>query len=97
MPSAAKSKPAKPRRGDLLELRVERIAHGGAGVARDDGFVVFVEGGYPGDRVRAEVVRSKRDFANARVVDVLEPSDGGFRGRATFRGREYGRFRLVRR
>ena len=44
MPSAAKSKTPKPRRGDMLELRVESIAHGGAGVARDDGFVVFVEG-----------------------------------------------------
>jgi hypothetical protein len=29
-------------------------------------------------------------------VDVLEPAGDGYRGRATFRGREYGRFRLVR-
>jgi hypothetical protein len=28
------------------------------------------------------------------LVDVLEPDADGFRGRATFRGREYGRFRL---
>ena len=74
MPSAAKPKAPKPRRGDMLELRVESIAHGGAGVARDDGFVVFVEGGYPGDVVRAEVIKSKRDFANARTVELLEPS-----------------------
>ena len=30
------------------------------------------------------------------LVDVLEPDDDGFRGRATFLGREYGRFRLRR-
>jgi hypothetical protein len=30
-------------------------------------------------------------------VDVLEPANGGYNGRALFRGREYGRFRLVRR
>jgi 23S rRNA (uracil1939-C5)-methyltransferase len=74
MSSAAKPRGSKPRRGDVLELRVERIAHGGAGVARDDGFVVFVEGGFPGDVVRAEVTKTKRDFANARAVDLIEPS-----------------------
>jgi 23S rRNA (uracil1939-C5)-methyltransferase len=74
MPSAAKPRAPKPRRGDLLDLRVERIAHGGAGVARNDGFVVFVEGGFPGDVVRAEVTKPKRDFASARVVELLEPS-----------------------
>jgi 23S rRNA (uracil1939-C5)-methyltransferase len=64
----------KPQRGELLELRVEGIAHGGAGVARADGFVVFVDGGFPGDLVRAEVTKSKRAFANARAVELLEPS-----------------------
>ena len=63
MPSAAKPNTPKPRRGDVLELRVERIAHGGEGVARDDGFVVFVEGGYPGDVVRAEVEALAPRFA----------------------------------
>ena len=38
----------RPRRGDELELRVDDLAHGGAGVARRDGYVVFVEGGLPG-------------------------------------------------
>jgi 23S rRNA (uracil1939-C5)-methyltransferase len=67
-------RPQRPRRGELLELSVEGVAHGGAGVARLERYVVFVEGAYPGERVRAEVTRSKRDFAHARTVEVLEES-----------------------
>jgi 23S rRNA (uracil1939-C5)-methyltransferase len=66
---------ARPARGEELDLRVESLAQGGRGVARrDDGFVVFVAGGLPGDRVRARVSRSKRGYAEAATVELLEPS-----------------------
>jgi 23S rRNA (uracil1939-C5)-methyltransferase len=66
---------ARPARGDELDLRVESLAQGGRGVARrDDGFVVFVAGGLPGDRVRARVSRSKRGYAEAATVELIEPS-----------------------
>ena len=42
-------------RNQELELDVESLAYGGNGVARHDGFVVFVRRGLPGDRVRARV------------------------------------------
>jgi 23S rRNA (uracil1939-C5)-methyltransferase len=64
----------RPERGQELDLRVERLAHGGAGVARLDGYVVFVAGGVPGDRVRAVVTKRKRGYAEARTVEVVEPS-----------------------
>src|SRR5947208_11409906 len=64
----------RPQRGDQLELAVESLAFGGAGVARLDGYVVFVEGGVPGDRVRAVVEKSKRAYAHARAVELLERS-----------------------
>jgi len=43
-------------------------------VARSDGYVVFVRGAVPGDRVRARVTKSKRSFAEADSVELLEPS-----------------------
>jgi 23S rRNA (uracil1939-C5)-methyltransferase len=70
-PSPAATRPA---RGELLELDVHSLAFGGAGVARLNGYVVFVQDGLPGDRVRAEVQMAKRAYAQARVVEVLEPS-----------------------
>ncbi len=64
----------RPSRGDILELTVDSLAHGGNGVARLDGYVVFVAGAVPGDRVRAVVGKAKRAYAEARAVEVLEPS-----------------------
>jgi 23S rRNA (uracil1939-C5)-methyltransferase len=64
----------RPRRGDQLELSVDALAFGGAGVARLDGYVVFVAGAIPGDRVVAEVGKSKRAYAEARATEILEPS-----------------------
>src|SRR6478672_7179813 len=57
-----------------LELSIDSLAYGGNGVARLNGFVVFVRRGLPGDRVRARVTKVKRSFAEALAVDVLEPS-----------------------
>ena len=55
-------------------MRVDSLAYGGNGVARVDGFVVFVRGGLPGDLVRARVTKTKRGFAEAVADEVLEPS-----------------------
>jgi 23S rRNA (uracil1939-C5)-methyltransferase len=57
-----------------VELHVDTLAYGGNGVARLNGFVVFVRRGLPGDRVRARVTKVKRGFAEAIATDVLEPS-----------------------
>jgi 23S rRNA (uracil1939-C5)-methyltransferase len=60
-----------PRRGERLEVEIDSLAFGGRGVARADGFVVFVSGGLPGDRVLAEVTKGKKRFAEARTVELL--------------------------
>src|SRR6201995_816796 len=64
----------RPSRGGELELTIDSLAFGGAGVARLDGYVVFVSDAVPGDRVRAVVGKSKRAYAEARAVEILEPS-----------------------
>jgi len=55
-------------------LQVDRLSYGGRGVARADGYVVFVPYTAPQDRIRARLVRAKRSFAEAEVVELLEPS-----------------------
>src|SRR3954447_22893369 len=71
---ATTAAPARPQRGDELELRIDSLAYGGAGVARAGGYVVFVRDAVPGDRVRALVTKRKRTYAEARGVEGLEPS-----------------------
>src|SRR5213593_4316159 len=57
-----------------LELSIDSLAYGGNGVARMNGFVVFVRRGLPGDVVRARVTKVKRNHAEALAVDVVTPS-----------------------
>ncbi|MHB8858468.1 MAG: 23S rRNA (uracil(1939)-C(5))-methyltransferase RlmD [Thermoleophilia bacterium] len=64
----------KPGTADEIELAIDTLAFGGKGVARLNGFVIFVEGAVPGDRVRAKITRAKRSYAEARVVALLNPS-----------------------
>jgi 23S rRNA (uracil1939-C5)-methyltransferase len=56
-----------------LELTIDSLAYGGNGVARLNGFVVFVRRGLPGDRVRARVTKVKRNHAEALATEILEP------------------------
>ncbi len=65
---------SRPSRGDELTLHVDTLSYGGAGVARLEGYVVFVQGALPGDTVRAVVGKSKRAYAEARTVEILQPS-----------------------
>ena len=67
---------APVHKGEELELSIESLAYGGNGVARHDGFVVFVRGGLPGDRVRARVTKVKRGFAEGFASALLEPGPG---------------------
>jgi len=64
----------KPRRGDVVELVVDDLAFGGDGVGRLDGYVVFVRGGLPGDRLRVRVTEARARYARAVVEQVEEPS-----------------------
>jgi tRNA/tmRNA/rRNA uracil-C5-methylase (TrmA/RlmC/RlmD family) len=59
----------------MLELEVERIAHGGVAVAHHEGRVVFVADAIPGELVRAQVVDAGRErFWRAETVEVLRAS-----------------------
>jgi 23S rRNA (uracil1939-C5)-methyltransferase len=64
--------PAPVQRDEELELKVDSLAFGGNGVARLDGFVVFVRAGLPGDTVRARVTKVQRRHAEAITTEVLE-------------------------
>ncbi len=63
----------RPKRDDEIEVQVHDLAFGGQGVARADGFVVFCDDTAPGDRARVRIRKARRRFAEARLVEVLEP------------------------
>ncbi|MGH2989143.1 MAG: 23S rRNA (uracil(1939)-C(5))-methyltransferase RlmD [Solirubrobacterales bacterium] len=61
----------RPSRGEELVLEVDTLAYGGRGVARSNGYVVFVAGALPGDRVRARLTKAKRGYAEALALELL--------------------------
>ncbi len=65
---------AKPRRGDTLELVVDDLAFGGEGVGRVNGYVIFVRGGLPGDRLQVTVTEARGRYGRGTISAVLTPS-----------------------
>src|SRR3712207_8040396 len=65
--------PVPVSKGEELELTIDSLAYGGAGVARLNGFVVFVKRGLPGDTVLARVTKVKRSHAEALALEVVKP------------------------
>ena len=64
----------KIKKGLQVEVEIEDIAFGGRGLARLDGMAVFVDQAVPGDRVMIRIFKKKKNYAEARVVDLIEAS-----------------------
>jgi len=62
------------KKGHILEATITGLAFGGRGLVRIDGMVVFVDPAVPGDRVRARIFKKRKNYAEARVVELLAPS-----------------------
>ncbi len=76
MTNPAANSPEAANPDEIVTLTIDRLAHGGEGVARDSqGRVVFVAGGLPGDEVEAKITARKKNFARAEVVGVVSPGD----------------------
>ncbi len=59
--------------GEQVQLRIEKMAVGGAGLARHNGLVIFVDYAAPGDLLLAEIIEEKKNVSFAKIVKVLEP------------------------
>ena len=62
------------KKGQQIEVKITDIAFGGRGLVRLDGLAVFVDQAIPGDRVTIRIFKKKKNYAEARVVDLLNPS-----------------------
>lgn len=63
----------RPERGEKLELTTDSFAFEGKAVGRrEDGYVVFVEGALAHERVIVEIKKAKSNFAEAKLVEILE-------------------------
>lgn len=62
------------KKGQMLELEISDIAIGGMGFAKYDDFAVFIKGVVPQDRILAQIIKKKKNYAEARLIELLAPS-----------------------
>ena len=66
------------KKNQVLELKIEDYAFGGKGIARiqseEGNFVVFVPNTLPGQLVKAQIKKSSKKYAEAKLIEVLKPS-----------------------
>lgn len=74
--------------GDVLEVLIEKVAHGGHFIARHGGAVIFVRHAIPGERARIAVTSTGASFNRGDVIAVLEPSLDRVIAPCTFAHRE---------
>ena len=60
--------------GEELTLKVEKISSEGKGIARHNGFVVFIENACPEDLLKCKITHLTKSFAEAEIVEIVEPS-----------------------
>jgi 23S rRNA (uracil1939-C5)-methyltransferase len=71
----------------IVDLTIEDVAFGGKGVGRAEGKAVFIPLTVDGEKVSAEIVREKKQFAEAELVDLREPSPHRVEPRCPYFGR----------
>lgn len=69
------------------ELQIEDVAFGGSGVAHHEGKATFVPFTIDGEHVRARIMRHKKRFAEAELLEILEPSPYRVEARCPYFGR----------
>ncbi|MDO5540090.1 MAG: 23S rRNA (uracil(1939)-C(5))-methyltransferase RlmD [Eubacteriales bacterium] len=62
------------KKDDLVQIKIEDIGTDGAGIGRADGITLFVKDTIIGDTVEAKVMKMKKTYGYARLMNILEPS-----------------------
>ncbi len=78
----------KVKKGEIVDLKISKYAFEGKGIAKiskdkllgiessskDENYIVFVHNAYPGDIVKARLLKIKNSYAEANTIEILEPS-----------------------
>ena len=60
------------KKNDEIELTIDDLGVSGEGIGHIDGYAVFVKGAIPGERVRALIMKVKKNYAYAKLVSIIK-------------------------
>src|SRR5689334_20948964 len=61
-------------KNDEMMLDIVGMTHEGEGVGRVEGFTLFVQGALPGEKVRAKVLKTKKQYGYAKLLELVQAS-----------------------
>lgn len=62
------------KKNDLVTVKIEDMGHNGEGIGKAEGYTLFIKDAVIGDTVEAKVMKAKKNYGYARLMQVLEPS-----------------------
>lgn len=74
MAKGKKLKNAACQKNDILILKIIDMGNEGEGVARKEGYTLFVKDAITGDVIRGKVMKARKNFGYVKLLDILTPS-----------------------
>src|SRR5574344_1868545 len=59
---------------DEIDVEIESLSNLGYGIAKIDGFVIFLENSYPEEKLKIKLTKVTKNYANAKLIEIKEPS-----------------------
>ena len=59
----------------IVEIDITDMAEDGSGIGRSEGYILFVKDSVIGDRVKAKVIKDKKSYGYAKLLEVIKPSE----------------------
>ena len=63
------------QKNDLVTVAIEDIGVGGEGIGKVDGYTLFIKDAIIGDVVEAKIVKAKKNYGYARLMNIVTPSE----------------------
>jgi len=74
------------KKGDIVELKIDKLIFGGAGLGRVEGQVIFVDYSAPGDLLEIEIFESKKNFSRGKILKIIKASESRVAPKCKFFG-----------
>lgn len=62
------------KKNDMVTVKIEDMSHDGSGIGKADGYTLFIKDAVIGDEVEAKIMKTKKNYGFARLMNVLVPS-----------------------
>ena len=62
------------KKNDVVKVTIEDIGVNGEGIGKIDGYTLFIKDAVIGDVVEAKIMKAKKNYGYARMIQIIEPS-----------------------